>query len=160
MHIDFHILRSPEYPSPKAIIAQPLICAAIILWVSGIREGDSRLNTGGWLLLSLVFGTLLLIVQRSERKRRNVTLIILLFVGFVVWRYALYRMLIDCNELFAIVCRAQWYQQARAAIAYNTINAAILTALIANLLFWIFFGRSNPPGTSESIYVYGLDDKD
>jgi hypothetical protein len=116
------------------------------------------LNTGGWLLLSLVFGILLLIVQRSERKRRNVTLIILLFVGFVVWRYAVYRMLIDCNELFEVVCRARWYQQSRAIIAYNTINIALLTALLANLLFWIFFGRSNPPGSSESIKVYGLDD--
>jgi hypothetical protein len=116
------------------------------------------LNTGGWLLLSLIFGTLLLVVQRTEHKRRKVTFIILLIVGFVVWRYALYRMLIECNELFEFVCRAQWYQQARGAIAYNTINAALLTAIIANILFWVLFGRSNPPGSSDSIQVYGLDD--
>jgi hypothetical protein len=116
------------------------------------------LNTGGWILLSLIFGSLLLIVQRSERKRRNVTLIILLVVAFVVWRYALYRMLIDCNELVELMCRARWYQQARAAIAYNTINISLLTALFVNLLFWIFLGRSNPPGSSDSIKVYGLDD--
>lgn len=117
------------------------------------------MNTGGWLLLSLIFGILLLIVQRSERKRRLVTLIILLFVGFVVWRYALYRMLIDCHELFENVCRVRWYQQARAATAYNTINAALLTAVGVNLLFWILFGRSNPPGSSDAIKVYGLDDE-
>lgn len=116
------------------------------------------MNTGGWLLLSLVFGALLLIVQRTELKRRNVAFIIILIVGFVVWRYALYRMIIECNELVEIVCRARWHQQAKAAIAYNTINVALVTAIVVNILFWIFFGRSNPPGSSDSIQVYGLDD--
>jgi hypothetical protein len=116
------------------------------------------LNTGGWLLLSLIFSGLLLVVQRTERKRRNVAFIILFFVGIVVWRYALYRMQIDCNEVFEVVCRTIWYRQRLATIATNTTNMAIVTALVFNLLFWVFFGRSNPPGTSESIQVFGMND--
>jgi hypothetical protein len=117
------------------------------------------LNIGGWLLLSLIFSGLLLLVQRTERKRRNVVFIILLLVAVVVWRYALYRMFIEnCTEVFQVVCTMQWHRQLTATVAYNTMNMAIFTALVFNLLFWIFFGRSNPPGSSESIQVFGMND--
>jgi hypothetical protein len=117
------------------------------------------LNTGGWIVLSLVFGSLLLLVQRAERKRRRLTFIILAFVGLIVWRYAIYRLSGDCIEAFALVCQASWIRQRALTIAINTVNMALLTSVIMNVVFWVLIGRSNPPGTSESIYVYGMDDE-
>ncbi|MEP7284313.1 MAG: hypothetical protein ABI947_00935 [Chloroflexota bacterium] len=117
------------------------------------------MNIGGWLLLSFLLGGLLLLVQRAEIKRRTATLTILAFVGFIVWRYAIYRMSGDCYEtVFRAVCNTPWTRQWASVIATNTINWAIVTALIGNALFWILIGRSNPPGTSDSIQVFGAND--
>jgi hypothetical protein len=116
------------------------------------------INVGGWLLLSAIFGGLLLLVQRSERKRRTVSLVIVAIGGLLVWRYAMYRMSGDCNQLFEIVCKNGFMRQLATVIAVNTVNLSIVTALIFNLLFWILIGRSNPPGSSDSIQVFGMND--
>jgi drug/metabolite transporter (DMT)-like permease len=116
------------------------------------------INTGGWLLLTAIFSALLLLVQRSERKRRLVSLLILAIVGLVVWNYAIYRMSGDCDLLFKIVCEARWMKQKTASIAYNTANWAVIASLLFNLFFWVIFGRSNPPGSSDSIQVFGMND--
>ena len=116
------------------------------------------INIGGWLLLTVIFSALLLLVQRSERKRRLVSLIILAIVGLVVWNYAIYRMNGDCDQLFKIVCDARWRKQEAASIAYNTANWAVIAALLFNLFFWVIFGRSNPPGSSDAIQVFGMND--
>lgn len=121
-------------------------------------RGDS-LNTGGWLLLSVLFGALLFLVQRSESKRRLVTFVVLLLVALVVWRYALYRMSGECNLVLKAMCDANLVFRGRAEqIAINTTNVAILTAVILNILFWIFIGRSNPPRSSDVIQVFGMKD--
>jgi hypothetical protein len=116
------------------------------------------INVGGWLLLSAIFGGLLLLVQRSERKRRNVSLVIVLFGGIIIWRYAIYRMSGDCAQLFQIVCANGFFRQRAGVIAVNTVNLSLVTALVFNLLFWVFIGRSNPPGSSDSIQVFGMND--
>lgn len=117
------------------------------------------MNTGGWILLSLIFGVLLLIVQRAEQKRRLVTLIIIAFVGLIVARYAIYRMANDCIEpTVKLICQSKLSKDLSLTIAYNTLNRALLTAAIFNGLFWVFIGRSNPPGSSDAIKVYGMDD--
>ena len=116
------------------------------------------MNTGGWWLLTVIFSALLLTVQRVERKRRNAALIILGIVGFIVARYAIYRMESDCALIFPIVCHMGWIPQQSINIAYNTLNLAILSALVFNLFFWVLIGRSNPPGSSDSITVIGPDD--
>ena len=116
------------------------------------------INAGGWLLLSAIFAGLLLLVQRSERKRRNVSLVIVIIGGIIIWRYAIYRMSGDCNQLFQIVCQNGFFQARAGAIAVNTVNLSIITALLFNLLFWVFIGRSNPPGSSDSIQVFGMND--
>ena len=123
------------------------------------------INTGGWLLLTVVFGFLLFLVQRSERKRRLPTFLILAFVGLIVWRYAIYRMSGDCGQaeqspVLQIVCQTDLFRRRAEAIAYNTANLSVFSAIFLNLFFWVFIGRSNPPASSDAIRVYGLDDYD
>ena len=118
------------------------------------------MNTGGWFLLTVLFGTLLLFVQRSEPRWRWVAFIILAIVGVIVWRYAIYRMSGDCAQVLKAFCEADLlFQQRAEQIAINTTNVAILTAVTFNLLFWIIFGRSNPPrSSSDVIKVLGMED--
>lgn len=117
------------------------------------------INTGGWLLISAIFAGLLLLVQRSEKKRRNVALIIVAIGSVIIWRYGIYRMSGDCNQLFEIVCqRGLFFRQKAEVIAVNTVNLSIVTALFVNLVYWVLFGRSNPPGSSDSIKVFGMND--
>lgn len=116
------------------------------------------INAGGWLLVSVIFSGLLLLVQRSERKRRNISLVIVAIGSIIIWRYAIYRMSGDCSQLFQIVCEKGFFRQRAETIAVNTVNLSILTALLVNLLFWVFFGRSNPPGSSDAIQVFGMND--
>ena len=116
------------------------------------------INTGGWVLLSLIFGGLIMLVQRSERKRRNVSLIILAIVGAIVWQYALYRISGDCEQVFQIVCRAAQFGQRVRIIAINTVNFSILAAVLLNSVYWVLFGRSNPPASSDEIQVFGMND--
>jgi hypothetical protein len=121
-------------------------------------------NTGGWLVLAAVFSILLLIVQRSERKRRLITTVIMASVAIVVWRYALYRLSNDCDAVSQVVCGVTWIRAQLVSvaehrnIAIRTVNWSIVAALIFNLLFWVLLGRSNPPGSSDSIKVLGMDD--
>jgi ABC-type uncharacterized transport system permease subunit len=115
-------------------------------------------NTGGWLVLTATFSILLLVVQRTERKRRMVTAVIMAFVALVVWRYALYRMSNDCDIVFTQVCSFNWVRQRMAPIATRTVNWSIVAALVFSVVFWVFIGRSNPPGSSDSIEVLGMND--
>jgi predicted cobalt transporter CbtA len=121
-------------------------------------------NTGGWLILTATFSILLLLIQRSERKRRMVTTVIMAAVALVVWRYAIYRMSTECTLVAKAACsfasvRGQMapYEELRNT-AIRTVNWSIVSALIFNLLFWVLIGRSNPPGSSDSIKVLGMDD--
>ena len=117
------------------------------------------MNTGGWLLLTGLFGVLLFLVQRSEQKRRLVAFIVLLFVAIIIWRYAIYRMSGECDLMLKALCDANLMIRRRAEqIALSTTNWAILTALILNGLFWVLIGRSNPPRSSDVIQVLGMKD--
>lgn len=123
------------------------------------------MNTGGWLLLTALFGTLIFLVQRSEPQRRLVSFIILLIVALVVWRYAIYRMSGECDLILAgdsilkAFCDSNLPIRRHAEqIAITTTNWAILTAVFVNVLFWILIGRSNPPRSSDVIQVLGMKD--
>ncbi len=122
------------------------------------------MNTGGWFVLTAIFSILLLIVQRSERKRRLVTALIMVFVALVVWRYALYRLSNECDAVSPVICNLAWARaqlvsvEEQRGIAVRTVNWSIVAALVFNLFFWVLIGRSNPPGSSDSIKVLGMDD--
>lgn len=91
------------------------------------------MNWGAFLGLTAVFGALMLIVQRAERKRRWATLIVMLVGAELVRRYLVYR---------------GWDTEGQ---------LAVLAALGLNVLFWLLIGRSNPPKSSDEIQVLGND---
>ncbi len=116
------------------------------------------MNTGGWLALTGAFGFLMLLVQRTERKRRLVSLGVLAFVALILWRYAIYRLSTNCDVTIQLLCSFDWVHKRMVYTAITTVNWSIVAALLLNLLFWILIGRSNPPGSSDSIKVFGMDD--
>ena len=116
------------------------------------------MNTGGWLLLTALFSIALLLVQRTERKRRRVTAILVALFALLVWRYAIYRISGDCDVLFKQVCAFNWVRQRMTIVAITTVNWSIVSAIVLNVLFWVIIGRSNPPGSSDSITVLGMND--
>ncbi len=116
------------------------------------------MNPGGWLLLTLIFSGLLLIVQRAERKRRLVTLFIMILVGVTVWNYALYRMGRGCDVAWQVLCSFSIVQQRLAGGGALTAGLAFVSALVINFLYWALFGRYNPVGSSDSIEVIGRYD--
>lgn len=116
------------------------------------------INVGGWLLLSAIFGVLLLIVQRAERKRRLAALAIMAGVAWVVSGYGMYRIANECDLLFKIMCQMENFRERARVIASNTTTLAVFTAILFNVMFWVFIGRYNPPGSSDDIKVLGLND--
>lgn len=89
------------------------------------------MNWEAWLGLTVIFALLMLIVQRAEASRRRITFVIMLVAAELVRRYLLYR---------GWDGEGVW---------------AVLAALVLNLLFWMFIGRSNPPRSSDEIEVLG-----
>lgn len=85
-------------------------------------------------LLSVSFSIMLMLIQRSERKRRLLVALGMLLIGEVIRRYV-------------------WYR------GYHAEGwIALIIALVFNFLFWALIGRYNPVGSSDRIHVYGLDD--
>ncbi|MFC1959972.1 hypothetical protein ACFLYO_04615 [Chloroflexota bacterium] len=92
------------------------------------------MNWEAWLGLTVVFASLILIVQRAEASRRLFTLVAMLIGMELVRRYIVYR---------------GWDREGLWAFG---------AALLINLLFWVLIGRSNPPlSSADEIEV--LDNK-
>ncbi len=92
------------------------------------------MNLGILVLLTASFGIVLLLLQRSEAKRRRTVFIFLLPVFLVI----------------------VWYSNSRAY--HHEALLGFVLAVVLNVLFWLFIGRYNPVGSSDSIRVLGLDD--
>jgi len=116
------------------------------------------MNLGGWLLLTVLFSGIFLVIQRAERKRRAVTAVFMLIMAGVVWSYGIYRISGDCDAAWQALCRASLYTARFHTIAVTTAFWSVGAALIVNFLYWALFGRYNPVGSSDSIKVYGMDD--
>lgn len=92
------------------------------------------MDLGILVLLTASFGIVLLLLQRSETKRRRTVFIFLLPVFLVI----------------------VWYSNSRAY--HREALLGFVLAVVLNVLFWLFIGRYNPVGSSDSIRVLGLDD--
>lgn len=92
------------------------------------------MDAGTLLLMVLSFGVVLLLIQRAEVKRRLVVVIFLLPAAALVLHYA----------------NARGYLR-------EALVGFVLAAVL-NGLFWLFVGRYNPVGSSDSIKVLGMDD--
>lgn len=83
------------------------------------------MNWDAFWVLALVFAAMIMLVQRTEPNRRRFVFVVVLIAGELVRRYIVYRDL----------SREGWW--------------ALGAGLVANFLFWIVIGRSNPPRSSE-----------
>jgi hypothetical protein len=92
------------------------------------------MDIGALILLTLTISILLFLVQRTETRRRLVVALIMAGVGLLIQRYANYRAL------------------------HTEALLAFVLAMVINLLYWVIFGRYNPPGSSDDIQVLGMDD--
>ena len=93
------------------------------------------MNWGAFLLLSGVIVVALVIVQRTEAKRRRLALTLTLFVGFLGWYWAGIRAL------------------------SGEFGSALLCGGLFSGMFWLLIGRYNPVADSdETIQVLGMDD--
>lgn len=92
------------------------------------------MQSGSFFLLLFALGLIMLLIQRSERKRRLVVTVGMLVIGVPILWY------VDFHDLHA---------EAQSAFA---------VAFILNFLFWVLIGRYNPPKSSDDMKVLGLDD--
>jgi hypothetical protein len=92
------------------------------------------MNFGLLLLLTFVYGVIFLLVQRTEAQRRRLVGIFFILLTAVI----------------------QWYVSQRGETMTGV--AALIVALILNLLFWAIIGRYNPVGSSDDTHVIGMDD--
>ena len=93
------------------------------------------MNWGAFLLLAVFISAALLLIQRSEAKRRRLTAILMIFVGILAYYWANTR---DLTTEFIV---------------------AVIAALVLNLVFWVLIGRYNPVKDSDDvIHVIGMDE--
>lgn len=129
------LLKSQQRVARALIVRMVLGLASFIVLLVAFIDGLGAVEDQGALaLLTGLYGTLLLFTQRAERNRRLATLGFMAFCGLLVWRFANFRELSAEN------------------------NWGILAAVALNYLFWVLIGRRFPPGSSEDIYVWGMDD--
>ena len=85
--------------------------------------------------LTIIFTSLLMLIQRSERKRRLLVALVMLVPFELIRRFTIIRG----------VEGEMW--------------AALVIALVLNFFFWLLIGRYNPVRKSEDeIQVIGMDD--
>ncbi len=86
------------------------------------------------LLLILSFGTILLVIQRTEARRRRVVM----------------------GIMFLVLLVLGWLINIR--VAWGEAVIGLVIAAILNFLFYVLIGRYNPVGSSDDIRVLGMDD--
>lgn len=92
------------------------------------------MNTSNLIVLTLIYTALLLMVQRTERKRRLIVALAIPVIGYMTYQWALLK---DQRDVLL------W-------------SAGI--ALGLNVVFWLVWGRTHPAGTSDSIKVIGMEE--
>lgn len=94
------------------------------------------MNVGNLAVLAVLTTIVLLLIQRTEPRRRwIIALILLIPTGWLITRWAIYK-----------------GQSAEALIAL-ALGAGF------NLVYWLFIGRRHPLRTSDDIRVVGMEDE-
>jgi hypothetical protein len=94
------------------------------------------MNVGNLAVLAVLTALVLLLVQRTEPRRRWITALILIIpTGWLIYRWAIYK-----------------GQTAEALIA-------LAAGVGFNVVFWLLYGRRHPPHTSDDIHVVGMEDE-
>ena len=92
------------------------------------------MNTSDLVILSILFAFMLFFIQRTERKRIWLPIVLLLApISYIIYRWAIYK-----GEV-------------------ATTLVAALIGLALNLAYWLAYGRRHPPASSDEIKVIGSD---
>jgi low temperature requirement protein LtrA len=91
---------------------------------------DGGILFGLWVVLVIM----LLLIQRTETKKRRGVMVVMVLVSLGI--------------LYYVSLRTAW----------SELVLAFVLALVASFLFWLFVGRYNPVGSSDNIRVLGMDD--
>jgi hypothetical protein len=92
------------------------------------------MNIGNLIVLIVMIGLVLLMWQRTERKRKLIFLAVLVIPAWMIYQW---------SALKGQQVELKW---------------ALGIALALNLLFWLFWGRTHPAGSSDSIKVIGTEE--
>lgn len=92
------------------------------------------MNIPNIIVLTVIMGALLFMVQRLERSRWWLAVLALL-PGYMIYQWAMLR-----------------GQKTEALIALGA-------GAVTNLLFWLLYGRTHPPHSSDEITVKGMEDR-
>ncbi len=92
------------------------------------------MNTGNLILLAVLTLLMLVMVERTEIKRRWITVLLLILPVIWLYRWAGYR------------------DQATEALIGVGIGAGLF------LIYWLAWGLRHPPQSSDSIHVVGMDE--
>ncbi|MBZ0316368.1 MAG: hypothetical protein K8L91_08115 [Anaerolineae bacterium] len=111
-----------------------LICFGAFAILVGIIDDLGKLeDSTAFLSLFGLYAVMILVVQRTEQRRKMVTLWLMGLAALLTWGRA---------ESLNVTVEGNW---------------AVLAALGANFLFWLLINRRYPPGTSDAIEVYGME---
>lgn len=95
------------------------------------------MHPGNLITLSIVFGVALLLLQRTLKQRRILTLLLVVLpTGYLSYDWARFE-----GQL------REWLLAAGVALAFNAI-------------YWLFYGRRHPPGSQGDVVVAGKEDLD
>ena len=93
------------------------------------------MDTSNLIILSLVATFVFYFVQRIERKRVWLGIVFLILpAGFLIYRWAIYK------------------DQLTTALVAGGIG------LVLNVVYFLVYGRTHPPASSDEITVVGSDD--
>ncbi len=111
-----------------------LIGFGLFAMLVGAIDDLSRLDdSGAFFALFGLYAGMIVVVQRTEQRRKMVTLWLMGLAALLTWGRA---------ESLHVTTEGNW---------------SILAALGANFLFWLLINRRFPPGTSDAIEVYGME---
>ena len=86
-------------------------------------------------LIAVLVAALLIMIQRTEPKRRRLAAIVVLPLLLVLRQYAF-----------------------RKGDLHEETLIAFVIGIVLSLLFWLLIGRYNPVGSDSEVKVIGMDD--
>lgn len=116
------------------------------------------LDVGILILLTIFITIMILIVQRSEAKRRLFVVLIMLVVGEMIRRYVFFRSETALIPPFTDLLLRIYPQYPLHHSIHREAWIALGLALFLNGSYWVLIGRYNPVGSSDEIQVIGMDD--
>ncbi len=116
------------------------------------------MDFGVVLVLTLFISGMLLFIQRAEKKRRLLVILIMLIPAELIRRYVFYAsaplLVAPFTDVMGVLLKRYGFHRD----IHQEAWVALILAFVLNVLFWLFIGRYNPVHSSDEIQVIGMDD--